>query len=147
MKTISSSDADDSALTPTADRANPKPVFRVRGVSKVYRMGEVEVHALRGVDLDLYESELAVLLGASGSGKSTIAKLISGLYPPWSGEILFDGQAPRSLPRTLFTSSVSVVDQEIAMYQGTLRDTLPLWDPTGREPERVHAATDALLHH
>ena len=53
-----------------------KPVFRVRGVSKVYRMGEVEVHALREVDLDLYAGEFVVLLGASGSGKSTLLNIL-----------------------------------------------------------------------
>lgn len=61
----------------------------MRGVSKVYQMGEVEVHALRSVDLDLYEGELAVLLGASGSGKSTLLNIIGGLDVPTSGEVIF----------------------------------------------------------
>jgi putative ABC transport system ATP-binding protein len=69
----------------------PRPVFRVRDVSKVYRMGDVEVHALRGVDLDLYAGELVVLLGASGSGKSTLLGLIAGLDAPSSGSVLIDG--------------------------------------------------------
>ncbi len=64
-------------------------IFIVRGVSKVYQMGEVEVHALRSVDLDLYEGELAVLLGASGSGKSTLLNIIGGLDVPTSGEVIF----------------------------------------------------------
>ena len=64
-------------------------VFRVRGVSKIYQMGEVEVHALREVDLDLYKGELAVLLGASGSGKSTLLNIIGGLDTPTSGEVIF----------------------------------------------------------
>ncbi|HEY5762704.1 MAG TPA: ABC transporter ATP-binding protein [Rhodocyclaceae bacterium] len=62
-------------------------VFRVRQVSKVYRMGEVEVHALRGVDLELYAGELMVLLGASGSGKSTLLNILGGLDAPTSGEV------------------------------------------------------------
>lgn len=64
-------------------------VFRVRKVSKVYRMGEVEVSALREVDLDLYKGELAVLLGASGSGKSTLLNIIGGLDVPTSGEVIY----------------------------------------------------------
>jgi len=62
-------------------------VFRVRGVTKVYRMGDLEVHALRGVDLDLYGGELVVLLGASGSGKSTLLNILGGLDVPTSGSV------------------------------------------------------------
>ena len=61
----------------------------MRGVSKVYRMGDVEVHALRGVDLDLYEGEMLVLLGASGSGKSTLLNILGGLDVPSSGEVRY----------------------------------------------------------
>lgn len=64
-------------------------VFQVRGVSKVYRMGEVEVQALRSVDLDLYKGEFAVLLGASGSGKSTLLNIIGGLDVPSEGTVVY----------------------------------------------------------
>jgi putative ABC transport system ATP-binding protein len=69
--------------------ANPKIVFHVHGISKVYRLGDVEVHALRGVDLDLYASEFLVLLGASGSGKSTLLNILGGLDVPTSGEVRY----------------------------------------------------------
>ncbi len=62
-------------------------VFEARGVTKVYHMGEVEVHALRGVDLQLYEGEFVVLLGPSGSGKSTLLNILGGLDTPSSGEV------------------------------------------------------------
>jgi putative ABC transport system ATP-binding protein len=64
-------------------------VYHVHNISKVYRMGEVEVHALRSINLDLYESEFMVLLGASGSGKSTLLNILGGLDVPTSGHILF----------------------------------------------------------
>lgn len=62
-----------------------EPVFVARGLTKVYRMGEVEVHALRGVDLDIYASEFVVLLGPSGSGKSTLLNILGGLDTPTGG--------------------------------------------------------------
>jgi len=64
-------------------------VFEARGVTKVYHVGEVEVHALRGVDVDLYEGEFAVLLGPSGSGKSTLLNILGGLDVPTSGRVHF----------------------------------------------------------
>jgi len=64
-------------------------VFRIRGLSKIYQMGDVEVHALRSVDLDLHKGELAVLLGPSGSGKSTLLNIIGGLDVPTSGEVIY----------------------------------------------------------
>ncbi|RPH65177.1 MAG: ATP-binding cassette domain-containing protein, partial [Burkholderiales bacterium] len=64
-------------------------VFRVRGLTRVFRMGEVEIHALRGVDLDLYAGEFVVLLGASGSGKSTLLNILGGLDRASSGEVRY----------------------------------------------------------
>ena len=65
-------------------------VFRARGISRVYRMGDVEVHALRAVDIDLYRGELMVLLGASGSGKSTLLNILGGLDVPSAGTVWFE---------------------------------------------------------
>ena len=67
--------------------AVPAPVFRAAGLTKVYRMGEVEVRALRGVDLELYPGEFVVLLGPSGSGKSTLLNILGGLDAPTSGSV------------------------------------------------------------
>jgi putative ABC transport system ATP-binding protein len=72
--------------------AGREVVFEARGLTKVYRMGQVEVHALRGVDLDLYAGELVVLLGASGSGKSTLVNILGGLDTATAGKVLYRGQ-------------------------------------------------------
>jgi putative ABC transport system ATP-binding protein len=69
--------------------ADPQPVFRVRGVAKTYRTGEVEVRALREVDLDVARGEFIVLLGPSGSGKSTLLNILGGLDVPSAGRVLF----------------------------------------------------------
>lgn len=92
MKSIKSSDQIRNHESPgegNIDNPAAETVFRVRKVSKIYQMGEVEVHALRLVDLELYQGELAVLLGASGSGKSTLLNIIGGLDTPTSGEVIF----------------------------------------------------------
>ena len=68
------------------------PVFTARGVRKVYKMGEVEVEALRGVDLDLYTGEFVVLLGPSGSGKSTLLNILGGLDRVTSGHVSYQGR-------------------------------------------------------
>ena len=67
-------------------------VFEARGLTKVYHMGELEVHALRGIDLDLYGGELAVLLGPSGSGKSTLLNILGGLDTATSGSVSYAGK-------------------------------------------------------
>jgi putative ABC transport system ATP-binding protein len=78
-----------SAVAPEHGRAPRAPVFRMRGVTKIYPMGEVEVRALDGVDLELYAGEFVVLLGASGSGKSTLLNILGGLDVPTAGEVWY----------------------------------------------------------
>lgn len=77
------------AAKKTVSATAPEAVFHARGLSKVYRMGEVEVHALRDINLDLYEGELVVILGPSGGGKSTLLNILGGLDVPTSGEVNF----------------------------------------------------------
>jgi putative ABC transport system ATP-binding protein len=75
---------------PSPSAAEPRgTVFKARDLTKVYHMGEVDVQALRGVDLDLYEGEFVVLLGPSGSGKSTLLNILGGLDVPTSGSVFY----------------------------------------------------------
>ena len=86
------------------------------------------------------------IVGASGCGKSTVAKLISGLYQPWSGEILFDGIPAAEINRDVFTSSVAVVDQDIILFEDTIANNIKMWDSTIEDFEMIMAAMDAQIH-
>jgi NHLM bacteriocin system ABC transporter peptidase/ATP-binding protein len=86
------------------------------------------------------------LVGPSASGKSTMAKLISGLYRPWSGEVLLDDRPRSAIPRQVTTNSLAMVDQDFFICAGTVRDVLTLWDPTVNEEDLVQAAKDACIH-
>ena len=86
------------------------------------------------------------LVGPSGCGKSTIAKLIAGLFKPWDGKILFDGKSRTDYSRDQITNSLSVVDQDISMFEGTVLENLTLWDDTIPEENVIRAAKDARIH-
>jgi ABC-type bacteriocin/lantibiotic exporter with double-glycine peptidase domain len=86
------------------------------------------------------------LVGGSGSGKSTVAKLVCGLYRPWEGEILLDDLARERVPREVLANSLSLVDQDILFFAGTVRDNLTLWDPTVPQEDLDRACRDAEIH-
>jgi NHLM bacteriocin system ABC transporter peptidase/ATP-binding protein len=85
------------------------------------------------------------LIGASGSGKSTVAKIVSGLYEAWGGEILFDDVPRQNLPRDLIVNSLAVVDQEVFLFGGSVTENVTMWDPTISGPRIVQAARDAAI--
>lgn len=86
------------------------------------------------------------LVGSSGSGKSTVAKLVTGLYQAWEGSILFDGIPRQQIQRSILANSLAMVEQEIFLFAGTVRENLTLWDSTVPEADLVAAATDAAIH-
>jgi ABC-type bacteriocin/lantibiotic exporter with double-glycine peptidase domain len=85
------------------------------------------------------------LVGASGSGKSTAAKLVSGLYQPWKGEVLFDDVPRAQVPRQLVVNSLGVVDQEVFLFGGTVTENVTMWDPTIPPLRVATASKDAAI--
>ncbi len=97
-------------------------------------------------DLSLEPGARVAIVGGSGSGKSTVARLVAGLFEPWGGEILFDGKPRDFYPDRLLTNSIGVVDQEIFLFGGTVRDNLTMWDATMPEARIIGSAKDARIH-
>lgn len=101
---------------------------------------------IRDFNLTLEPGRHVAFVGTSGSGKSTLANLISGLYRPWSGEILFDGKPIDEIDRSVFTGSLSVVDQDIILFEDTVANNIKMWDNTIEDFEMILAARDAQIH-
>ncbi len=130
-------------------QAPAPPVFRARGVTRVYRTGTVAVWALRGVDLDLAERELVVLLGASGSGKSTLVNILGGLDLPSEGRVFFrDRELTRASDRdlTLFRRDhVGFVFQFYNLVPSlTARENVALVTEIARNPMRPEEALERV---
>lgn len=96
--------------------------------------------------LKLSPGSRIALVGGSGSGKSTIAKIIAGIEKPWAGEVLFDGKPRDEWPRTTITNTFAMVNQEISMIHGTIRENVTLWDTTISESNLIQATKDACIH-
>ena len=85
---------------------------------------------IEGFNLVIEPGQRIAIVGPSGSGKSTLSLLAAGIYQPWSGDILFDGIRRDEIPRDVLNDSISVVSQDTALIEGSLRDNLTLWNPT-----------------
>jgi putative ABC transport system ATP-binding protein len=124
-------------------------VFRATGLTKIYRSGDVEVHALRGVDMTLYAGELAVLLGPSGSGKSTLLNILGGLDAATGGEVLFRGEELTALGESALTlyrrDNIGFVFQFYNLISSlTARENVALVTEISKRPMRPEEALELV---
>jgi ATP-binding cassette subfamily C protein len=103
----------------------------------------LEPPLFQSITIDIPAGKRLAFVGASGSGKTTMAYLVCGLYQPWDGAILFDGKRRGEIPHSLMVSSFSVVGQDIFLFEGSVRDNLTLWDRTIPDETLVRACEDA----
>ncbi|MFJ6216473.1 ATP-binding cassette domain-containing protein [Streptomyces sp. NPDC092296] len=135
----------DPWLTPVLDApaAGPAPsgALELRDVSFGYDPNRPPT--LQGVSLTVRPGEWVAVVGGSGSGKSTLARLAAGVMRPWSGQVLLDGRPREEWPRSLVTSRIAYVEQQLRLFEGTVRDNLTLWNPAADEDALHRALADA----
>ena len=102
---------------------------------------------LKHFSLKIKVGERIALVGPSGCGKSTVLSLVSGLYEPWEGEVLFDGKPRSAINRMTFVNSVSVVNQDVTLFEGTIADNVKMWDESIEDFAMVLACNDAQIRH
>jgi ATP-binding cassette, subfamily C, bacterial len=134
----SAREQEQTALTPKLEGH-----LEIRNLTFGY--SRLEAPLIENFSLEVKPGQRVALVGGSGSGKSTVAKLVGGLYESWSGEILLDRQPKTEIPTQLLTNSVAMVEQDILMFSGTVRDNLTLWDTTIPDKYLKQACQDAAI--
>ena len=121
-----------------------KGTIELRHVTFGY--SKLEEPLLKDFNLIIHPGDKVAFVGPSGCGKSTIAKLISGLYEPWEGEILYDGKKITEIPRESFSGSLSVVDQEITLFEDSISENIKMWDKSITDYEVILVSRDAQIY-
>ena len=116
---------------------------RLVGVSFGYSRRSPAV--VSDIDLHLAPGRRVALVGPSGCGKSTVSRLVTGLYAPWEGQVLIDGRPRAEHARAVLTDQIALVDQDVTVFAGTVRDNVTLWDSTIPERDVLAAVVDAQL--
>ncbi|WP_339304067.1 NHLP family bacteriocin export ABC transporter peptidase/permease/ATPase subunit [Paenibacillus sp. FSL R5-0519] len=130
----------------TEAKDNAKLSGQVQISNLTYGYSRLETPLIHQFNLSIQPGMKVALVGGSGSGKSTIAKLIAGIYEPWEGEIRFDDLRRDEISRHRMGNSLAVVDQEIVLLEGTIKENITFWDATIPETDIIRAAKDAVIH-
>jgi NHLM bacteriocin system ABC transporter peptidase/ATP-binding protein len=133
--------------SPALQAADPAARGRVLEFHDVsFGYSPTDPPTIQGISFRVETGKSVAFVGGTGSGKSTLAKLVCGLYRPWSGEICVDGHPTPDLDPSVLGSALALVDQNIALFQGTIADNLTMWDSTIAPAAIEAAARDALIH-
>lgn len=141
----------DPGFASTPDQAlQPPPHGKLSGHLELRNLqfgySRLDPPLIDNFNLSIAPGRRVALVGGSGSGKSTIARLVMGLYEPWTGQVLLDGQLRAGIERNLLRHSVACVDQEAYLFAGTVRENINLWDSTRSQVDLMQAAQDAQIH-
>ncbi len=131
-------------LAPAEELGKLKGEIELRDVSFGYDGSLTPL--IENLSLHISPGKSIALVGGSGSGKSTLANLITGLYRPWSGEVLYDGRRKDEINRYSFYNSLSAVNQDIVLFEGTVSDNIKMWDDVTEDFAMVLAANSAQIH-
>ena len=118
--------------------------IEIRNVTFGY--SPLEAPLIKDMSFSVPAGASVAIAGASGSGKSTILSLVSGLYAPWEGVILFDGRPMREYTKSELRGSLSVIDQKIVLFQDTIANNIKMWDESIEDFAMILAARDAQIH-
>lgn len=138
-------------LTPREDNSKIIPTVssRLKGYIELNNLtfgySRLDPPLIENLSLSVKPGQRIAFVGGSGSGKSTVAKLVAGLYEPWSGEIRFDDQLRGEILHQILTSSIAMVEQDIFLFTGTVKDNLALWDTTIADKNLRQACRDAAI--
>ena len=143
---------DDNTSDPTNEEDNEvtENAEKLRGNIKVkgltFGYSRLKPPIISEIDFEVNVGKSIAIVGASGCGKSSVAKLIAGLYTPWSGEIMIDGKSISDIPKNIFTSSVAIVDQDVSLFEGSIAENIKMWDTSIEDFEMILSAKDAGIH-